>query len=210
MGLEKELEQAFDTSYSFEIQEAFLKALFSSYKMAFHECSKFDEEEAHDLRPFYRWIQFRKELRGVGNRFRSLESIVEPNGSASSYHIVIDSDHMMLTASSVSVPGILPRASRHRVHYANECNLDLFKREPIYDKIYAVLTHGAAKKEQRQPGFAQIIFPGKGFESYIHKIDLFERFHELVKSLSIPKEETSKEKHPEIKEQKPTIKRNIS
>ena len=209
MDLGQELEGIFDSAFETQVQESLLKCLFSSYKVSSSECKKkFPyEEEWHDVLPFYRWGQLRTELRGLGGRFKHIEATAEPNGIASNYHIIINSDRVMLTVSSVDRPGGYPRPATFRSDYANINEPDLFKPLPTYSKVYALLIHGVDRtdEDRRQPAFAQIVFPAPGFKSYIHKIDMFGRYSSLVKSLSIPIEERKEYIDPTRKEPMPQI-----
>jgi hypothetical protein len=192
MAFTEELESIFDDSFEKQTQEALMKCLFSAYGGSYEKCYKeFPKEEAHDLLPFYRWIRLRTELRGLEGRFGEIETTSEPNGPAPSYHLVVKTNRVILTVSSVDGPRSLPRPALYRIEYANTHQLDLFK--PVENsKVYAILIHGPKQGDKRQPGFAQIGFPAKGFEYYIHRIDLFSKFNALVKSLSGQSEEVAK------------------
>jgi len=195
MSFTKELEDAFNASFPVHVLEAMVKCIFNAYKVAYDECKqRFTPEEAHDLLPFYRWVQLRMELRGLGGRFQQLQTTAEPNGSSS--HIVIDSYQFMLTVSSVDRPGGFPRPANYRYDYANESQLSLLEPLQNNSKVYAVLIHGVDKKDRSRPAFSEIVFPEKGFESYIHKIDLFSKFDGLFKTV---------DKAPELKEVSPRV-----
>lgn len=187
--LSDQLERIFNVSFPKSIQEAILKCLFDAYAIASDECSKFPKEEGHDLFPFLRWIQLRTLLRGLADRFESVEAQVEPNGTASSYHVCINAGQVKLTASTVDDPSALPPFANYRAEYAAQSQLDLFEDNdpfPPDGKIYVILTHGKDQLNHRQPAFARIIFPEKNCQSIVHSIDLFERHKELVDSLIAP------------------------
>jgi len=195
MTLKEELERIFDDSIEEKTQQAFIKCLFSSYKGAHDECfKKFAHEEAHDLLPFYRWIQLRSELKGLEGRFEKIETFHEPNGPAPSYHIIINTERVILTVSSVQAPGALPRPAIYRTEMANKHQLsfDFMKSDEDSRKVYAILLHGVKRDDKKQPAFAEVGFPAKGFEYYIHRIDLFKKFDVLVKTLSSRPEEIAK------------------
>jgi hypothetical protein len=61
--IKDELEAAFEAAFPAQVQEAIIRCLFNSYETAYADCAKFQTEEAHDIRPFYRWVQLRDELR---------------------------------------------------------------------------------------------------------------------------------------------------
>lgn len=207
-ALSDQLDRIFDVSFPKQIQEAILKCLFDAYAIASDECSKFPKEEAHDLFPFLRWIQLRTLLRGLADRFESVEAQVEPNGTASSYHVCINAGQVKLTASTVDDPSALPPFANYRAEYAAQSQLDLFEDNdpfPPDGKIYVILTHGKDQLNRRQPAFARIIFPEKDCQSFVHRIDLFERHKELVDSLIAPQIQ-----EPQAKLQRQEKKKNES
>jgi len=181
-----ELEQVFDGCVPRQVQEALIRCLFGAYKTTFEECARFPEEEARDLRPFYRWVQLRTDLRGIAQRFRGV------GATAERYHTLLAAGRVILTASAVEGPGDLVRPALYRQTYASSSQLDLFIKDtppPDDAQLYAILLHGPDPTEPRQPLFAQIAFPDKACQSYVHEIDLFSRFSALVESLRIPQEE---------------------
>ena len=183
-----ELEQVFDSSFPIEVQEALIRCLFGAYKTTFEECARFPDEEAHDLRPFHRWVQLRADLRGIADRFKGVAASAEP------YHTLLTAGHVKLTASSVTDPEDLVRPALYRHAYANESQLELFLQDsppPDGATLYVILKHGPDPAEPRQPSFAKIVFPTKDCQSYVHEIDLFARVKALVESLRIPQESSA-------------------
>ncbi|CBE68395.1 MAG: hypothetical protein F9K13_02680 [Candidatus Methylomirabilis oxygeniifera] len=181
-----ELARIFDGSVSRQIQEALVRCVFGSYRTAHDECSGFPGEEAHDLLPYYRWIQLRSDLRGMTNRFDGVHA------SAERYHTLLHVGRILLTAQRVDGPEGLVRPSVYRLAYAASSQLELFEQNtpPPDDALfYAILLHGPDPREAKQPLFAQIAFPDKTLQSYVHKIDLFSRFEPVIDSLRIAHEE---------------------
>lgn len=181
-----ELEQVFDGSVQKQVQEALIRCLFGAYRTTFEECARFPEEEARDLRPFYRWVQLRADLRGIAQRFKGVRATAER------YHTLLSTGRVILTASAVEGPGNLVRPALYRQTYASSSQLDLFIKDtapPDDAQLYAILLHGPDPAEPRQPLFGQVAFPDKACLSYVHEIDLFSRFEALVGSLRVPREE---------------------
>jgi hypothetical protein len=184
MGLNEELDDYFDASFSRQVQEAFVKCVINSYAVAWELCKKYLKEEAHDFLGFQRWIELRSQLRGLGGRFNAIETYTSPDGPAPSYHVVIDSEKFILTVSSVPSPSIMPRPAIYRREYAVRSQLNLFEPQSPTSKIFGLLIHGANPKDKSKPAFLQVRFPDRDYESYIqHNIDLFARFEPLVKNL---------------------------
>ena len=107
----EKLDLTFNDSIPEIIQESLLRCVFTAYKIAYEGCEKFAKEEAHDLRPFYRWVQLRNEFRGLAERFKELTVDVEPNGSGGTYYILLACKQIMLTASALEEGACLPRPS---------------------------------------------------------------------------------------------------
>jgi|GEM_PF-6068083 len=188
MSYVEELEKIFNDSFEKQTQEAFIKGLFDVYQMSHRECyDSYHFHEAHDLLPFLRWIKLRNSLRGMGDRFKEIQAFSKPNGSSSSYHILISTEKMILTVSSADSSISLPRPASHRIEYANQYqyNLEFSSDENniTNSKKYAILTHGAMYDDKRQPAFARIIFPSENYDSCIHRIDLFDKHRGLVAAI---------------------------
>lgn len=178
---EKEIEQLFFHSVPETVQRALIQCIFGAYNTAFEDCSKFQEEEARDIRPFFRWVQIRSDLRGLPARFPGVL------GSAERYHTRVTCGKIILTASAVEDPSELPRRATYREEYASS-QLDLFGNDGVSDGeyLYAILTHSPDPHNHRQPYFTHIGFPDRQYHGYIHRINLFERHAQLVTSLQIP------------------------
>lgn len=185
-----ELEQIHDGSVSRQVQEALVRCVFGAYMTAYDACSGFPAEEAHDLLPYYRWIQLRSDMRGIAHRFDGVQA------SAERYHTLLHVGRILLTAHRVDGPGELGRSSKYREAYAATSQLELefpeWTTAPSGDaSFYAILLHGPDPQEPKQPQFAQIAFPDKKLQYYVHKVDLFPRFVSVVESLRIAREETA-------------------
>ena len=186
MKLSDQLEQIFNRSFPVLIQQAILRSLFDAYSIAVEECKKFPKEEGHDLLPFFRWVQLRTLFRGLAERFDSIQVKVEPNGTASSYHVCLSAGQIKLTASTVDDPSALPQFAHYRREYAARSQLNLFESNeplPADGTVYVILTHAKDQANPTKPAFANIIFPDKEAGSIVHKIDLFERHNDFIKNL---------------------------
>jgi hypothetical protein len=194
MSIAEQLTAIFDASIPKRVQEALIQCVFSTYKLAHDECERFPKEEAHDLRPFYRWVQLRALVKGLPGRFPEVTVEIAPNGSAGSFHVIISCGQMVLTASTLDDKSVLPRPAKFRNAYSYESQLDLFIPEtppPEDGSFYGILVHAPDKNEPRQPGFVNIIFPDKLYTTTVNRIKLFDRFPDLVETLRIPPEESS-------------------
>ena len=180
-----EIEELFFKSVPNEVQRALIQCVFGAYRTAFEDCSKFQDEEARDIRPFFRWVQIRSDLRGLPARFTGLSANPER------YHTLVTCGKITLTASAVQDPSEMPRRATYREEYASN-QLDLFAEDAISDGeyLYAILAHGPDPTDHRQPQFINIGFPDRHYQGYLHRIDLFERHAALVASLQTPSRES--------------------
>ena len=179
---DEQLENFFNRDLPTPIQQALIQCLFGSYRTAFDECSHFPAKEAKDLRGFYRWVQLRYEMRGLGDRFNSLIATGED------YHTLISAGRTKLIACSNHDPNSPLRVATYRLEYAQN-SLDLFDPLPPppsdEDYIFTVLEHGVDVLEPRQPAFANILFITKDMK-IAHKLNLFAKHKSLIDSLRIP------------------------
>ena len=180
-----EIDSLFFESVPDEIQRALTQCVFGAYRTVFADCSKFQEEEAKDIRPFFRWVQIRSDLRGLPARFEGVSATPER------YHTRVTCGKIIITASAVQDPSDMPRRATYRAEYANN-QLDLFAEHAVSDGeyLYAILAHGPDPTDHRQPQFIHIGFPDRRYQGYLHRIDLFERHAALVESLQIPSGES--------------------
>jgi hypothetical protein len=144
-------------------------------------------EEAHDLRPHTRRAKIEARIRDLANTFPDVTATVEPNAAGTSYHTRIVSNNVILTVNCVQHPNDIVRYAEFRNSYAN-AQMNLFEPDeppPPDGYVYAILIHGASKKNPKRPDFMHIVFPDAKCESYICRIDLFAipRFQRLVNEL---------------------------
>jgi len=194
---EHELEEAFHNAIADPVQQALIRCTFSAYWTAFDECKHFPPEEARDLRGYYRWIQLRYEMRGLGDRFPSVTA------TAQDYHTLISAGRIRLIACSIREPGSPVRPATYKLKYANK-SLDIFEPPPSSpaspdgdDYFFTVMVHGVDAREPRQPAFAKILFVTKAMQIW-HEFNLFARHKDLVRSLWAPLSNTQ-EGMPDIR-----------
>lgn len=94
---------------------------------------------------------------------------------------------MILTENSVQSPCALVEKAEFRLTLAESSQLSLWQ-EPRSDDapLYALLLHSKyAGPDHRMfghlPGSAYLAFPAKDLEAYVHEIDLFDRYPEIVR-----------------------------
>ena len=179
---EHELEMAFHSAIADTVQQALIRCTFNAYWKAFDECKHFPPEEARDLRGYYRWIQLRYEMRGLGDRFSSVLA------TAQEYHTLISAGRIRMIACSIRELGSPVRPATYKLGYANK-SLDLFEPPPSSpdgdDYFFTVMVHGVDALNPRQPSCAKILFVTKAMQIW-HECNLFARHKDLVTSLWNP------------------------
>lgn len=180
-----EIEAIYYKSLSQTVNEALIRLLFGGYLTAHEDCSKFPKQEARDLLPIYRWTQIRADLLGLPARFDKILA------SSERYHTRLTTGGIILTAHSVEAPGELPREAEYRREYACTSQTDMWD-DTDGEYIYAILAHAPDPSENRQPLFADILFPDRHYNGLVHSIKLFEKFPALISELRISKIEETK------------------
>jgi hypothetical protein len=119
---------------------------------------------------------------------------VIPNCTRSAHHSLITFKKVLMVQSSLKKPSHMVRPSLFRKFYAARSlainpQMKLFPHggEDVIDiskPLFAMLVHGPDSKDKSRPAFAYIVFPDNTYRMYVHVINLFERFPELVKELT--------------------------
>ncbi len=191
----EDLEAIFNNDVPHSLQRAIIRCVFNAYGTAFDAVKHFPREEARDLRGYYRWVQLRYEMRGIGDRFPGITATPQD------YHTLISSQRIRLIASSATDPESQPRRTLYKLEYANK-SLNLYDPMPSSlstdDYIFTIMAHGVDRREPRQPAFAKILFVTKAMQIW-HEFDLFARHMDLAKSLWVPLSATELDGMPDIR-----------
>jgi hypothetical protein len=172
-----------------------IPGLFDAHKRA-HEVTfaEFERPEADDLLGFTRRAKVEANLRGTALLFPDTMDVNTVRSRQGPWHHVeVRSGPVVLTASTVANPGDMVEPAEFReslAHEANVLRLNL-EGEVLVDRkdhpLYAILLHSkyrAARAEDRQyaylPGSAYLAFPNAGCDHYLHTINLFDRYADLV------------------------------
>ena len=164
-----------------------LACLRECYSGAHSRCLDFPATEAHDLRPYYRKALFESQWRDVAKKHQ-LKAAAKLNKGRNSFHTRIKCGQVVLTASSVPDPSCIVRHAHFRETYAQNNQPSLFEpqKTPSPDALlYAILIHGGVKD---QPGFADIVFPSPDCDRYLARIQLFQRYTEFAKKVTVTEE----------------------
>jgi hypothetical protein len=108
-------------------------------------------------------------------------------------HTEVRGGPVILTENSVQTPCALVEKAEFRMTLAQSSQLGLWEEpRPDGTPLWVVLLHSKydgddPSKYGHLPGSAYLAFPAPDLESYVHEIDLFERYPDIVRS-HLPKE----------------------
>lgn len=184
-----ELEQLFFRHLPRPFVERTFRAVFAAHRVAWDDCrASFAETEAQNVLGYYRRGKVEGYLRDTADLFPSVSAVVcAPRSSWN--HTEIRSGPVVLTENTVQTPCALVEKAEFRLTLAESNQLALWDvAVPEDAPLYALLLHSRSKWETidkrrkygHLPGSAYIAFPSRDLEFYLHEINLFERFPEIV------------------------------
>lgn len=182
------------------IPEAFfgrlLRAVFMAHQVASEDCQKaFAQTEAKNVAGLYRRGKLEGYMRDAADMAPGIDHQVVP-GEGGWNHTELRSGPVVLTASSVQSPCEMVEEADFRESLAHENPPRLWDEPddlpPVDIPLYALLLHSKSRwvspDEQREfghlPGSAYLAYPSPGLKFYVHEINLFERFPEIVAGLT--------------------------
>lgn len=175
-----------------------LRMIFDARRRAWDHCAaEFPDSEAENVRPFYVRGKIESQLRevadlhagdGLGHR------VLKAPGSGWN-HTEVFAGPILLTAGAVQTPcGPINKAD-FRMGLAASNQGTLFDDELAGPNLYVLLIHSGYRlgdpSDQRKfghlPGSAYLAFPASDLDTYLHGINLFERYPEIVED-NVPQE----------------------
>lgn len=179
-----ELEREFLAAYADDFLRDTLRLLATVYRGAHEDCRfSHAEPEAHDLYPHKRRAMLEGQLRELAKSY-GITASAEHNYGGTSNYTLLASDNILLTANAVDNPKTVIRRAVYRETYARAAQLKLFGEQPPRgDRLYAILLHGPDESNRARPEFAHIVFPDESCKRYVYRINLFDKFSDLVSEL---------------------------
>lgn len=177
-----------------------LQAVFAAHKIAWDECAAaYAETEAENVRPYAKRAKLEGYLRDIADLFEDVSAEVVRADGSNWNHTEVRAGPVVLTANSVQTPCALVEKAEFRLTLARDAQGVLFPDERLTESspLYALLLHSKSRwdsvSDRRQfghlPGSAYLAFPSADLNSYVHEINLFERFPDVVDA-HLPKEWT--------------------
>ena len=170
-----------------------LQAAYMAHEVAWRECeSGFAATEAANVRPYYRRGKLEGYMRDAAELYPHMaaEVVREPDMNPW-WHTEIRAGTVILTANSVPEPCALVEKAAFRATLARtNVQLSLLDPEPPVEglSLYALFLHSRsqwltpveARKYGHLPGSAYLAFPNHTLDGYVHEINLFERYPDVV------------------------------
>jgi hypothetical protein len=181
-----------------QFMRAALNSVFLAHRNAHDLCQReFADPEALNTIGYVRRGKLEGYLRDAANRF---EKITAVNGKADGSgwnHVELHAGPFILTCNTVQTPAAPVEKAEFRMTLA-ECNqLSLFDSPDDFERpaVYGMLLHSRSNWDDRDdrqrfghlPGSGYLVFPAPGLEYYVHEINLFERFPDVV-AANVPNE----------------------
>jgi hypothetical protein len=172
-----------------------IRSVFEARGASHRHCmAEFTETEYTNVAPYHLRGKAEALVRDVAELDARFE--IKVVNSSGWNHTEITSGPIRLTVHAVEHPCAMVDRAEYRESLA-ESQDSFFAPEGMIRgaKLYALLLHGPYRGRDRQdryqhrslPGSIYLAFPETALKKYAHRIDLFERFPELVDSL-LPKE----------------------
>lgn len=187
----QELEQALFNHLPEAYFRRVTQAVFLAHRVSAESCAaEYARTEAENVRPFVKRAKLEGYLRDIADQFPDVSaSVVKADGSNWN-HTEVRAGRVILTASSVSVPCALVDRAEFRLTLARDAQGTLFPDERLAPSspLYVLLLHSKSRWETEDesrdfghlPGSAYVAFPSADLSQYIHEVDLFARFPDVV------------------------------
>ena len=167
------------------------QAVFMAHEVAWEESlSTFANTEAENLRPFIRRAKLEAYLRDAAEIVRGVDaSVVRTPKRNWWWHTEITAGPVILTQSAVDSPAALVRRAEFRLTLARNNQLSLFGDNLDQDSpLYVLLLHSRSvwpsvertRVYGHLPGSAHLAFPSHDLTRYLHRVNLFDLFPDVV------------------------------
>lgn len=193
-----ELEARFFDHVPEQFCRRLLRMIFDARRRAWDHCAaEFPPTEAENVRPFYVRGKVETQLREVADLHAGdglIHRVLKAPGSGWN-HTEVLAGPILLTAGAVQSPcGPINKAD-FRLGLAASNQGTLFDSGPTGSHLYVMLIHSGYRSvnssEQRKyghlAGSAYLAFPASDLDTYLHEINLFERYPDIV-GANLPQE----------------------
>jgi hypothetical protein len=194
----QELEEALFRHLPLDYARRMTQAVFLAHRVSWEDCAaRFAETEAENLRPYEKRAKIEGYLRDIADLFAGVTAEVVKAEGSNWNHTEVRAGPVVLTANSVQTPCAPVDRAEFRMTLARDAQGVLFPDERLTDSspLYVLLLHSKSKwesvDERRKfghlPGSAYLAFPSADLSRYIHEINLFDLFPDVV-AAQLPEE----------------------
>lgn len=169
---------------------AALKGVFQAHEVARKDCrAAFADTEAENVLGYYRRGKLEGYLRDIAARFPNLTATVSKAENSNWNHTEVHAGPVILTENSVQTPCAPVEKAEFRLTLARSSQMTLWDEpRPEDAPLYVLLLHSRSKWDTpaaRQrwghlPESAYLAFPSPDLNSYVHEINLFKKFPDVV------------------------------
>jgi hypothetical protein len=177
---------------------AALRSVFLAHLSAHDLCQReFASPEAVNTIGYVRRGKLEGYLRDAADRFDEVSSINGKADGSGWNHVELHAGPFIFTCNTVPSPAALVDRAEFRMTLAEGNQLSLFDTSDDTEKraVYGMLLHSRSNWDNRDdrqrfahlPGSAYLVFPAPGLAYYVHEVNLFERFPDVV-AANVPNE----------------------
>jgi hypothetical protein len=189
-----DLSALIDAHLSDDLLKRALRAVFQAKKVAYDHCAAefLSPSDAENVRPFYARGKIQELMREIVTPVASVEAQTVKSDGSFWNHTEIVSGPVIMTAHSVQTPCGLVAGTDYQLSLASDQDALFGDDEPSeHARVYALLLHspfrGRNDAEQREfaylPGSVYVAFPAPGIKYYVHHVNLFTRFPDVIERL---------------------------
>jgi hypothetical protein len=189
----KELEELTFKAFPDPFLKALAETVFLAKKSGCELCqARYADTEAENIRGLIQRANLEYLMRSAADRYNIGQRVIKEPGQQWN-HTELFNNSVILTAASVAYPGAMVKKADYRVGLA-ESNMSIYDIIDGDDRsddvhLYAVLIHSQSRWQTREdrenyrhlPGSVFLAFPASDIKSYIHSINLLDRYPELFR-----------------------------
>jgi hypothetical protein len=181
-----------------QFMRAALSSVFLAHRNAYDLCQReFAGPEAINTIGYVRRGKLEGYLRDAADRFDEVIAMNDKADRSGWNHVELHAGPFVLTCNTVPAPAALVDKAEFRMTLAESNQLSLFDPPGDVEQqtVYGMLLHSRSnwdKHHDRQrfahlPGSGYLVFPAPGLDYYVHEVNLFERFPDIV-TANVPNE----------------------
>lgn len=188
-----EIDELIEEHLPASVLRAALHSIFLAHRNAYDLCQReFAAPEAENTIGYVRRGKVEGYLRDAADRFDDIVAVTGKADGSGWNHVELRAGPFIITCNTVPTPAALVDKAEFRLTLAESNQMSLFDLSPAAETeppaVYGMLLHSRStwlnRDDRRRfahlPGSAYLVFPAPGLNYYVHEINLFERFPDVV------------------------------